>query len=94
MTHNIGTRSIMGQEYDKTFVYNGKTYNDILNIQNFNHTLQDLKLFNSAADSMICITVVLYCSLLSFKLWYRLPKYCAVPPKHVGVNKRLYCCLC
>ena len=53
----------MGQEYDKTFVYNGKTYSDILNIQNFNHTLQDLNLFNSAADSMIRITVVLYCAL-------------------------------
>ena len=32
------------------FVNNDKAYTDIPNIQNFNHILQDLTLWNSAAE--------------------------------------------
>jgi hypothetical protein len=32
------------------FVYNVETYNNVPGMQNFNHVLQDLTFFNSAAE--------------------------------------------
>jgi hypothetical protein len=59
-THNTGPKSIMNEEYNWVFVYNGDTYNYTPSIENFNHTLKDLTFFNSAAE----ITTIQYLILL------------------------------
>jgi hypothetical protein len=90
MPHDTEIRSIMDQEQDSMFIYNGETHSDIPSIQNFNHILQNIKFFTSAAHSPQYDTY--YCCNISqssdlYTLVYRLPEDCGVPPRHVTAKQ-------
>lgn len=60
----------MDQEKRYMLVCNAKTYSDIKSTYNFNHILWDYIFLIELRKSLrICITIVMYYTLLHFKFW-------------------------